>query len=82
MSIQNLIYIQKEITKKYSNDLVPIREDWGVYKYNFGVFHDDRFSVKYDKKTDKVILETTYSNQKVDEAFLEQMNFILNILKN
>jgi hypothetical protein len=76
--------LQNNISKKYKSFLCPIQSegDLSFYSTEITLFQDENFILNYNKKTETLTLETTYSNQKITDTFLEKLNFLQNISKS
>lgn len=80
MAYEHLGYALKEMEKA---GLIGIRKfEWVIddldFKYTSEVtiLRNERFEVFYNKKTDDIEFATTYSNQKIDDDFLNQLQII------
>ena len=40
------------------------------------IMYDDNFKLQLDVENDKLSLETTYSNQKIDGEFMKKINYL------
>jgi hypothetical protein len=76
--------LQNNILKTYSSRTKLVNQYDLLNKFNDCVvlFQDENFVLNYNKKTEVLTLETTYSNQKITNTFLEKLDFLQNISKS
>lgn len=85
--LKTLKNIQKQLPKNeftqsrlYNISLKDLEVSTRIIE-TFSIYEDKSFVVKYSKIENKLKLETTYSNQIIDEEFVEKLNTILKIIK-
>ena len=82
--ITKLQELQNNILKTYPSRTKLVNQYDLLNKFNdcVVVFQDENFVLNYNKKTEVLTLETTYSNQKITNTFLEKLDFLQNISKS
>ena len=80
--MKNLEKVLQELSEKNVPGVISYArvsremEDVSDLMYKVQIVYNNRFSLEYDHKVKGFLLNTTYSNQAIDEDFMEELNVL------